>query len=1265
MNDHRNLNRPGWVRPSVEGQHESNRYDGNGASRLSETQGSTRTGVANQVTGIMRRAWHHIFHLVSSVGHVGLKLGSVVPGLNNLFRGPSTLLKYGVGGLLIAFIASLVCYYMMGWRALPVNFLKSSIEYSLSNNFGGAEVNINQALLQRDTLRGGFIVRLTEMSLKDQNGQLIASSPEMAIGLRTLPLFIGQLEPDSLNLIAPVLHLGRNEKGEWSFWRDDIALSRQDRVDQKNDSMPLQLAKLGDFVRDSLDEAHSQLKESINLSYIGVRQAKVVLHSQSRGEGDVWLIPSFTFKYDQKHGNRLLGSGVVQKEAAKNTNAWFLLSHKQGDAFIDVETQLRNVVPAELSTLVPVMEALKPLRVGVTGQMQARLNLAEGIESGELSVTLSKGEIGLFGDGGPVFEVSNGAFDFVMQAGAKHIVMRNGELNYPSGRIVVKGDIWRENSRNVSPNWRFQLYSTEGEFFSDGKSVNKQKLDEFQFSGRLFAAAAPISIDEMHMRVGATHFIMAHDGSRGPASILRGKIKELPVGLLKLMWPKGFEVDSRKWIFENVKSGIIKSGAFALKAPGVEAGLVLSGEKRKKLKLPYVDLSLRDLGFMVLNDDTLLHSKIVKLKMRGKTLGVSSKLAVIRSRVGGAVKLETANIDIADYERSVPEARIKFSVSSDAATMLDIFKQKPFLYNSYFGESIRGLKGDIKGNVSISLPLKEQLFPKDIHYGGSFKLSGAGAEIGNFKITSGLVNFDVSDRFIQAKGNMLANGVSAQISWQRQLVGKKEKDAPIIISGQFDEADRNQLGIEVNHLVQGAVPVVVSISHGENQKLDMHVSADLTNARITAKALGWTKEKGRSSSLDFDILLDKKQKVFIDNFNIKGDDLTVRGSIEFDKNHYLSAFDFPAVSHKVVSNISLKGKLDKRNIWRVSATGPTYDGRGLLKSLLQTGRVGESSTRLSERSKGLDLNAKFDTVLGWQQSKVDGFKIAMKRRGDKMTSFYAGGTLPRGGELVAKKVSKQKDDTVIQVRTNDAGEALRFIGFYPNMLGGKGDLKVRYNDKKRQLASKTGLLSIRNFSIASDPVVKEVLANFASKKSNKNNGAHIQTQDRISFARLDAPFSIGEEQFVLHDSNVRGELLGATMRGRIDFRREQVRLGGTYIPLYGLNAAVGAVPVLGDILVGRQGEGILGITFGIYGSLRQPEVLVNPMSFVAPGVFRQIFEFEQGGQKIKARSEKTRKKTTQKLKQSASPVQRRKKGETKGKRVPETSASNVVRQKLE
>ena len=61
-------------------------------------------------------------------------------------------------------------------------------------------------------------------------------------------------------------------------------------------------------------------------------------------------------------------------------------------------------------------------------------------------------------------------------------------------------------------------------------------------------------------------------------------------------------------------------------------------------------------------------------------------------------------------------------------------------------------------------------------------------------------------------------------------------------------------------------------------------------------------------------------------------------------------------------------------------------------------------------------------------------------------------------------------------------------------------------------------------------------------------------------------------------------------------------------PVYGLNGLLGAIPVLGDVFVSKKGEGLFGMTYSVHGDLDHPQVSTNPLSVLAPGILRRIFE---------------------------------------------------------
>ncbi len=53
---------------------------------------------------------------------------------------------------------------------------------------------------------------------------------------------------------------------------------------------------------------------------------------------------------------------------------------------------------------------------------------------------------------------------------------------------------------------------------------------------------------------------------------------------------------------------------------------------------------------------------------------------------------------------------------------------------------------------------------------------------------------------------------------------------------------------------------------------------------------------------------------------------------------------------------------------------------------------------------------------------------------------------------------------------------------------------------------------------------------------------------------------------------------------------------------------MGAVPVVGNLLVSRKGEGMFGLTYSAKGAFSSPKISVNPLSLAAPGILRRIFE---------------------------------------------------------
>jgi len=94
----------------------------------------------------------------------------------------------------------------------------------------------------------------------------------------------------------------------------------------------------------------------------------------------------------------------------------------------------------------------------------------------------------------------------------------------------------------------------------------------------------------------------------------------------------------------------------------------------------------------------------------------------------------------------------------------------------------------------------------------------------------------------------------------------------------------------------------------------------------------------------------------------------------------------------------------------------------------------------------------------------------------------------------------------------------------------------------------------------------------------------------------------------LHDGVVRGPVLGGTIDGMIDYANDEMHLRGTLIPLYGANNLLGQLPVVG-LFLGGEKEGLVGVTYEVVGKPGTPILHVNPLSALAPGLLRKVFEY--------------------------------------------------------
>jgi hypothetical protein len=71
------------------------------------------------------------------------------------------------------------------------------------------------------------------------------------------------------------------------------------------------------------------------------------------------------------------------------------------------------------------------------------------------------------------------------------------------------------------------------------------------------------------------------------------------------------------------------------------------------------------------------------------------------------------------------------------------------------------------------------------------------------------------------------------------------------------------------------------------------------------------------------------------------------------------------------------------------------------------------------------------------------------------------------------------------------------------------------------------------------------------------------------------------------------------MEGTYSTRSQTLNMRGVISPVYIING-------IGSLLT-RPGEGVFGFNYDLTGSVDDPQVSVNPLSILTPGMFREIF----------------------------------------------------------
>ncbi len=667
----------------------------------------------------------------------------------------------------------------------------------------------------------------------------------------------------------------------------------------------------------------------------------------------------------------------------------------------------------------------------------------------------------------------------------------------------------------------------------------------------------------------------------------------MSVSALKRIWPILVVPEVREWVIERVERGSLQRIDIAVNSP-------VHNLSRRGPPIPDDGLSVNIVASGVtlrpVDDLPSVHDADLKAHVTGRTATVTIGQGTADTPAGRKLNITDFVFEVPDMAPKPAPARVKFRIDGPVPAAAEILASDRL--SEFSGTLIdpNSSKGTVSALVTLGMPIKRELTKADTTYAITADLAGFAADrlVMNQKLEASTLKVVANNAGYQVKGDVKINGQPASLDYRKPNDG----EADIKLQATLDDASRARLGLDLGPAVSGAIPIkLIGKIGGPDQDSRLGIDCDLTSLKLDNILPGWIKLPGKPSRAVFNVV-QKPQSTRLEDIVIDGGGVSIKGSLEVDQNGDLMNANFPTYSPSEGDKTTLKAERGPDGVVKVTMRGDVFDGRGFLKSAI-SGKDPDAKSKT--KNLDYDLDVKLGAVAGYNGEALRSVDAKLSRRGGNIKSFALSGKLGRDTPLTGDLRGHAQGREVIYLETNDAGAFFRFTDTYAKMVGGQ--LALAMDTPTVEPRAKDGMINVRDFSIKGEASLDRVAA-----------GGPNGLQNGVAFSRLRAEFTRQNGQWTIREGVVKGPMIGGTIEGSIDYPGNQVRMSGTFVPMYGLNNMFGQIPIVGLFLGGGSNEGLIGVTYEIVGTPGQPVLRVNPISPMAPGVLRKIFEFGTGKQ---------------------------------------------------
>jgi hypothetical protein len=1104
-------------------------------------------------------------------------------------------------------VIGIICVVFLGlrWRLasgpIDLDLATPWLAAAIEENFGSLhKVEIGGTQIERDE-QGRARLRIRDIVVRDPDGTVVASAPKAEVGFSGAGLMTGHIRAERLSLVGAEMSVRIQPDGKVTVFagadKRPIATTQTVAAPDKTPAVP---SPPGTPESNTAPSAPSNSPENLtallawidglgatgldghDLEELGLKSGSLVVDDQRNGKR--WSFEDINISLTRPAG----GGVVFSINSAADNRQWFLsaaaTAGSNGRRIFDLEARK-----------VAVKDVLLALRIGddpvmadipVSASVHAEIGADGSTQVIRGRIVADAGSISDANEPDAAIRIDRAEFNLEWDPGRRFLAVRFQILS-GGNRLTLFAQI--QPPRGQDGVWNVGL--TGGTVLLAGRPDE----DPLVFN----RIALHVRVDAKQRRIELEH---GDIGNMETGVALSGTLDysgaepRLAVGLaatrmrlasFKRIWPFFLVPEVRAWIEDHLISGNVEKLVIAVNSP-------LSGLKKGAAPLADEGLSIE-----MLTSSTVLRpiealppirEADLNVKVTGQTATVNLGRGTVELASGRKLTMSNGVFEVPRMGMVDPPSRTRFRLEGPVPAAAELLATERLRDISGAPFDPATTRGTLAAQVVLTFPLKPDLPRGSSTYAINIDVANFVAEkmILGQKLEAATLRMSANNQGYQLKGDVKIGGTPASLDYRKPKAGA---DAEVRIQATLDEAARARFGFDLGNAVSGPLPIKLGGRvASDDRESRFAVEADLTPVKIDNLLPGWAKPSGKSARANFN-LVNKPQSTRFEDLVIDGSGVLVKGNIEIDPTGDIISANFPVFSLAEGDKTTFKADRANDGTLRVTMRGEVYDGRGFVKSTV-AGTA--SDTKAKHPINDLDIDIKLGAMVGFNGETLRGIDLKLSRRGGQIRKFNLNAKLGRESTLVGELRGRSTGREVVYLETKDAGALFRFTDSYPRMVG--GSMWVAMDPPAVNQAPQDGVLNISDFAIRGEPALDRVVS-----------GSPNARRDGVKFTRMRADFTRMPGRLEIRDGVVQGGW-GATIDGQINYFADEVRLRGSFVPLYQLNNIFGQLPVVGALLGGKDG-GLLAVTYEVVGTPSAPRLNVNPFSAVAPGLLRKIFEF--------------------------------------------------------